>query len=105
MPLISIVIPVKDERDNVGPLTEDIRTAMKGRTWELLFVDDGSGDDTAAVLTKIAHADPRVKVVRLRRCFGQSAAMQAGFDAAKGDVIVTLDGDRQNDPADIPVLL
>src|SRR5207302_7074390 len=65
----------------------------------------GSADDTFAVLAELAAADPRVKAVRLRRNFGQSAAMQAGFDAAAGDVIVTMDGDLQNDPADIPLLL
>src|SRR5205823_12283135 len=72
---------------------------------ELVFVDDGSTDGTFAELEAVAAADPRVKVVRLRRNFGQSAATQAGLDAAAGDVIVTMDGDLQNDPADIPLLL
>jgi glycosyltransferase involved in cell wall biosynthesis len=105
MALVSIVIPVKDEVDNVAPLADDVRAALRGRAWELIFVDDGSRDGTDAVLARLAAADPRIKVLRLRRCFGQSAAMQAGFDAAAGEVIVTLDGDRQNDPADIPILL
>jgi glycosyltransferase involved in cell wall biosynthesis len=106
MHLLSVVIPVKDERDNLRPLTERLRDALRGGpAWEVVFVDDGSTDDTFAVLADLAAADPRVKAVRLRRNFGQSAAMQAGFDAASGDVIVTMDGDLQNDPADIPLLL
>jgi glycosyltransferase involved in cell wall biosynthesis len=103
--MVSVVVPVKDEVDNVAPLADDIRTALRGRTFELIFIDDGSTDGTHARIAKLAAQDRRVKVVRLRRCFGQSAAMQAGFDAAAGEVIVTLDGDRQNDPADIPLLL
>jgi glycosyltransferase involved in cell wall biosynthesis len=106
MQLLSVVIPVKDERDNVGPLVGQLRDALRGGpAWEVVFVDDGSTDGTFAVLAELAAEDPRVKAVRLRRNFGQSAATQAGFDAAAGDVVVTLDGDRQNDPADIPLLL
>lgn len=105
MSLISVVVPVKDERDNVRPLFERVRAALDaGRPgpWELVFVDDGSTDDTFAQLEALARADGRVKAVRLRRNFGQSAATQAGIDASRGDVIVTMDGDLQNDPADIP---
>lgn len=105
MSLISVVVPVKDERDNVRPLFERVRAALDaGRTgpWELVFVDDGSTDDTFAQLEALARADGRAKAVRLRRNFGQSAATQAGIDASRGDVIVTMDGDLQNDPADIP---
>ena len=102
---VSVVVPVKDERDNVRPLAEQVRDALAGRSWELIFVDDGSGDDTFAQIDAMAAVDPRVKCVRLRRCFGQSAATKAGIDAATGDVIVTMDGDLQNDPADIPALL
>lgn len=104
MRLLSVVIPVKDEAENVEPLVQDLRSALQGLTWEVIFVDDGSRDGTAERLAALA-ADPRIKVIRLRRSFGQSAATQAGFDAARGDVIATLDGDRQNDPADIPRLL
>ena len=106
MRLISVVVPLKDERDNVRPMVERVRDALRDSgPWELVFVDDGSTDGTFAELEAAAHAEPRVKVVRLRRNFGQSAATQAGLDAAAGDVIVTMDGDLQNDPADIPRLL
>ena len=108
MPLLSVVVPVKDERENVRPLFERVRDALDGARcgpWELVFVDDGSTDGTFAELDAVATADDRVKVVRLRRNFGQSAATQAGLDAARGDVIVTIDGDLQNDPADIPLMV
>ncbi len=108
MPLVSVVVPVKDERDNVHPLFERVRdaldTARRG-AWELVFVDDGSSDGTFTELERLATTDDRVKIVRLRRNFGQSAATQAGLDAARGDVIVTIDGDLQNDPDDIPLML
>src|SRR5438477_5070884 len=104
--LLSVVVPVKDERDNVRRLTERVREALREcGAWELVFVDDGSTDGTFAELEAVAATDDRVKVVRLRRNFGQSAATQAGLDAAAGDVIVTMDGDLQNDPADIPRLV
>jgi glycosyltransferase involved in cell wall biosynthesis len=104
---LSVVIPIKDERDNLRPLHERLRAALAplGLRYEVIFVDDGSVDGSSAVLEDLAAADPVVKVVRLRRNFGQSAALQAGIDWSCGDVIVTLDGDLQNDPADIPRLL
>jgi hypothetical protein len=108
MPLLSVVVPLKDERDNVRPLFARVRDALDaGRVgpWELVLVDDGSTDGTFAELEAVAALDDRVKVVRLRRNFGQSAATQAGLDAASGDVIATMDGDLQNDPADIPLML
>ena len=106
MPALSVVVPVKDERDNVAPLAARVREALAdGPSWEIVFVDDGSSDGTFDELAAAAAADSRVKVVRLRRNFGQSAAMQAGLDAASGDVVITMDGDLQNDPADIPLML
>jgi len=106
MNLLSVVIPLKDERDNVRPLVERLRSSLGSeRAWEVVFVDDGSKDDTFAVLDDLARTDPRVKIVRLRRNFGQSAATQAGLDAARGDVIATMDGDLQNDPSDLPRML
>jgi glycosyltransferase involved in cell wall biosynthesis len=104
---LSVVIPIKDERDNLRPLHSKLHQTLDalGLSYEIVFVDDGSGDGSYEVLEALAIADPVVKVVRLRRNFGQSAAMQAGIDWSSGDVLVTLDGDLQNDPADIPRLL
>jgi glycosyltransferase involved in cell wall biosynthesis len=104
---LSVVIPIKDEKDNLPPLHERLRAALDpaGVAWEAVFVDDGSIDGSFAVLEELAGRDPRVKVVRLRRNFGQTAALQAGIDWACGDVIATMDGDLQNDPADLPRLL
>src|SRR5260221_13520250 len=106
MNLLSVVIPLKDESENGRPMVERGREALRdGPAWELVFVDDGSTDGTFAELEAASQSDPRVKIVRLRRNFGQSAATQAGLDAAAGDVIATLDGDLQNDPADLPLML
>ncbi|OWK36625.1 glycosyltransferase family 2 protein [Fimbriiglobus ruber] len=106
MALVSVVVPVKDERANVRPLVARLSAALAdGPPWEVVFVDDGSTDGTARELADLAADDDHVKFVRLRRNFGQSAAMQAGFDHASGDVIVTMDGDLQNDPADVPGML
>lgn len=104
---LSVVIPIKDERENLRPLHERLRRALEPLLldYEAIFVDDGSTDGSAAVLKELARLDERVKVVRLRRNFGQTAALQAGIDFSSGDVLVTLDGDLQNDPADIPMLL
>lgn len=104
---LSIVIPIKDERDNLGPLHERLTQALSplNKSYEIIFVDDGSADGSFEQLESLARSDAAVKVVRLRRNFGQSAALQAGIDHSTGDVLITLDGDLQNDPADIPVLL
>lgn len=103
---LSIVVPLKDERENLPPLYGQIRDALRGHVdWEAIFVDDGSSDGSYDALCELAAADPRVKVIRLRRNFGQAAAMQAGIDASTGDVIATMDADMQNDPSDLPVLL
>jgi glycosyltransferase involved in cell wall biosynthesis len=104
---LSVVIPIKDERDNLRPLHDRLRHALDplNLTYELVVVDDGSTDGSFAVLEELAAADRRVKVLRLRRNFGQTPALQAGIDYSSGDVVVTMDGDLQNDPADIPLLL
>jgi len=104
---LSVIIPIKDERDNLAPLHDRLGAALAplGLSYELLFVDDGSTDDSFAVLSEFAAHDPCVKVVRLRRNYGQTPALQAGIDWSSGDVLVTMDGDLQNDPADIPMLL
>jgi len=105
--MLSIVIPVFNEEENVPLLAEEIRQALdpQGIAYEVVAVDDGSTDGTWTRLENVRAQDPRWVLVGLRRNFGQTAAMSAGFDHARGDVIVTLDGDLQNDPADIPRLL
>src|SRR6476659_5377966 len=106
MRTLSIVVPVKDERDNVEPLYRQVKDVLRdGFAWEVVYVDDGSTDGTFDELTKLSGLDSRVKVVRLRRNFGQAAAMQAGIDAASGELVATMDGDLQNDPADVPLLV
>jgi len=104
---VSAVIPVYNEQENVRPAYEGVIRALEplGRPCEIVFVDDGSTDATFARLAELAESDSRVKLVRLRRNFGQTAALQAGIHHAAGGVIVTLDGDLQNDPADIPAML
>jgi glycosyltransferase involved in cell wall biosynthesis len=106
MPRVSVVIPIKDESENIHALYEHLKTSLRdGPSWEAVLVDDGSTDDSFVLMSKIAASDPRWKVIQLRRNFGQAAAMQAGLDAATGEVIATMDGDLQNDASDIPVLL
>lgn len=103
---VSVVVPLFEEEANVRPLVTAVREALgSGDDWELLLVDDGSGDGTAERARGEAAADPRVRLLRLARNYGQTTAMQAGFDEARGDVVVTMDGDLQNDPRDIPRLL
>jgi glycosyltransferase involved in cell wall biosynthesis len=106
-PDLSIVVPFYNEEANVAPLVARLAAAMKplDRRWELVAVDDGSRDATAANLAAAAAKHPEVRPVYFRRNFGQTAAMQAGFDFARGGIIVTMDGDLQNDPADIARLL
>jgi glycosyltransferase involved in cell wall biosynthesis len=104
---VSVVVPVYNEEDNVGPLLLGLRDVLEGlgRSYEIVVVDDGSTDGTAERLREAAAEVPALTIVRLRGNFGQSAALAAGFDLARGELVVTLDGDRQNDPADIPRLL
>ena len=104
---LSIVVPVYNEEENVDELHAELTTAAAalGRSYEVVVVDDGSTDDTYAKLKRLAAGDPRLKVIHFGRNFGQTAAMAAGFDYAEGAVVVPLDGDLQNDPADIALLL
>jgi glycosyltransferase involved in cell wall biosynthesis len=104
---LSVVIPIKDEKDNLTRLHERLTETLRPLplSYEVVLVDDGSVDDSFAILERLAGSDPCLKAIRLRRNFGQSAALQAGIDHAAGNVIVTMDGDLQNDPADIPMLL
>jgi dolichol-phosphate mannosyltransferase len=104
--LLSIVIPVRDEADNVGPLAREIADVLAGvRPFEIVFVDDGSTDDTVRNIQGLRQSHAQVRLLRHRVGCGQSFAVQTGVRAAGGEWIVTLDGDGQNDPADIPVLL
>jgi len=104
---LSIVVPIYNEVLNIEPLYQAVCAALARfeKSWELVLVDDGSTDGSRGKLKALAEQDPRVRVVLFRRNFGQSAAMAAGFEHARGRVIVTMDGDLQNDPADIPALL
>lgn len=105
-PDLSIVVPVYQEEENVRPLVEAVRAALADMpSWELLLVDDGSRDRTAEIAAECEAEDPRVRLVPLARNYGQTQAMQAGFDEARGDIVVSMDGDLQNDPRDIPLLL
>ena len=106
-PEISVVVPLYNEAPNVEELHRELSASLAGlgRPYEILLVDDGSTDGTLERLRAIEGRDPRLRVLRLRRNFGQTAAFSAGFDHARGDIVVTSDGDLQNDPADIPALV
>ncbi len=115
MALLSVIIPIKDEQDNIRNLHEKITKALEPYcsranasgvdAFEVVYVDDGSTDSSPVLLAEIAKTDSRAKVVVLRRNFGQTPALQAGIDFSQGDFIATMDGDLQNDPADLPMLL
>ncbi len=100
---LSIVIPVMNEEENIKPLIEKISTSIKDIEYEIILVDDGSSDKTVENIKK--YANEKVKLVVFNRNFGQSTAMQAGIDYAEGELIATLDGDLQNDPSDIPLMI
>lgn len=103
---LSVVVPVKDEAANVGPLVREIAAAVAGEaTCEIIFVDDGSSDGTAAALKALKDEIPQLRVIQHGRNLGQSRGIRTGVRAARSEIIVTLDGDGQNDPADIPKLL
>lgn len=104
---ISVVIPVYNEEDNVQESYAEVSAVLRGmgRPYEIIFVDDGSRDETVPRLIKLAATDPRLKIIQLRRNFGQTAAMAAGFENSTLDVVVCLDGDLQNDPAEIPAMV
>jgi len=104
---VSIVLPVLNEEENVEPLYAELSAVLKklGKSYEIIFVDDGSRDRTVELLVKLRKKDRKIKIIRFRRNFGQTAAMSAGFAHASGEVIITMDADRQNDPRDIPMIL
>jgi glycosyltransferase involved in cell wall biosynthesis len=107
MPDLSVILPIFNEAENIPHLYEELIPALEstGRTFEVIAVDDGSRDNSFAQLAEIHRRDPRVRVVRLRRNFGQTAGFAAGFDRARGNIVITMDADLQNPPADIPLLL
>jgi glycosyltransferase involved in cell wall biosynthesis len=106
-PWLSVVIPIQDEQDNILPLGEKLSKVLDlfGKPYEVIWVDDGSVDQSARQIDQLADADSRMKWIRFRRPFGQTAALTAGFEAASGEIIVPMDGDGQNDPGDIPRLI
>jgi undecaprenyl-phosphate 4-deoxy-4-formamido-L-arabinose transferase len=105
VPELSIVVPVRNEERTIEELYRRTIASLDGRPFELIVVDDGSTDGTAAILERLHADDPRVRVVRFKRSFGQHPAMHAGFTRARGDIFVTMDGDLQNAPEDIPRLV
>lgn len=106
-PELSLFLPVLDEEENLRPMHAKIQAALDalGKSAEVIYVDDGSTDKSLEILKELAAADDRVRVISLRRNYGQTAAMSAGIDAAKGDILIPMDADLQNDPADIKRLL
>ena len=104
-PAVSVVVPVKNESGNIAPLVEEIAAALASRRFELVYVDDGSTDTTLAELQKLMRRHAWLRTVRHAASCGQSAAVRSGVTAARAPIVVTLDGDGQNDPAFIPALL
>lgn len=104
---LSIIIPLRDERDNIPRLAREIQSVLDSKPylWECLWVDDGSSDGTLVLLRRMCARDPRHKYISLTQNFGQAAALFTGFRYARGDILATMDGDGQNDPRDIPVLV
>ena len=104
---LSIIVPVYNEQDNLRPLYKALKSTLEalGKTYELIFINDGSLDRSSQILHELKGADPHVQVLEFVRNFGQTAAMSAGFDHSRGDVIIPLDADQQNDPRDIPKIL
>ncbi|UCG59196.1 MAG: glycosyltransferase family 2 protein [Phycisphaerales bacterium] len=105
-PKLSVVVPLLNEQDNLRPLCGQItQTLTDEYNYEVIFVDDGSTDNSFNILSDLQQADPRIRVIRFRKNFGQTAALSAGFAHARGEIIVALDADLQNDPADIPAMI
>ena len=104
---ISVVIPVYNEEDNVAEGFREVTgvLASTGRPYEIIYVDDGSRDATVSRLLECAGSDSHLQLIQLRRNFGQTAAMAAGFDHARYEIVIALDGDLQNDPAEIPAMV
>ena len=103
--MISVIIPIFNEEDNIKQLTESILKVMVNLNFELLYINDGSKDSSEEKILEFTKKDSRIKLISLRRNYGQTAAMQAGFDQSKGTIVIPMDGDLQNDPKDIPKLI
>jgi dolichol-phosphate mannosyltransferase len=106
-PVYSVIIPLKNEADNIVELIQELEPVMNAlkQQWELICIDDGSTDDTKAILQHLFDQKPYLRILFFKKNYGQSSAFEAGFKAARGEFVITLDGDRQNDPADIPHLI
>lgn len=106
-PFLSVVIPVFNEEENLQMLTTELIEVLRtlNKTWEIIFIDDGSKDESFRVLRELQKLSPHIKVIKFKKNYGQTASFDAGFKAAKGKVIITMDSDLQNDPHDIPKLL
>ena len=104
---VSVVIPIFNEEENISPLYQALKAVMEGMgvKYEVIFIDDGSDDGSNEVLQRLAQGDKRMKIIQFRKNFGQTAAIAAGVEHAQGEIIITMDGDGQNDPRDIPRLL
>ncbi|NJD76807.1 MAG: glycosyltransferase family 2 protein [Candidatus Methanoperedens sp.] len=105
--MISVVVPFYNEEENIEPLHTELSNTLKslGRDYSIIFVDDGSADNTYKNMLDVREKDDTVKIIKFRKNFGQSAALKAGFDNAEGNIVISMDGDLQNDPSDIPKLL
>ena len=102
---LSLVVPAYNERENLAPLLDEIASALAGRTYEVIIVDDGSTDGTLETLKSLRARHPQLRIIAFERNAGQTAAFAAGFRAARAPIVITLDADLQNDPADIPRLV
>ena len=103
---VSVVVPMLNEQDNIGPLYEQVTQSLTGKyDYEIIFVDDGSSDNSFEILTALQADDAKLRLIRFRKNFGQTAALSAGFGHARGKIIVAIDADLQNDPADIPKMI
>ena len=103
--MISVVIPIFNEEENINKLSKSITEALSDLDYEVLFINDGSTDNSENEIVKLSSTDTKIKLINLRRNYGQTAAMQAGFDLSTGTIVIPMDGDLQNDPKDIPKLI
>ncbi len=103
--MFSIIVPIYNEEDNIIKLSESILKSLSNLQYEVLFINDGSTDNSESIIETLTHNHTNIHLINLRRNYGQTAAMQAGFDHSKGDIVIPMDGDMQNDPRDIPILL